>query len=369
MSLGGEPCTTRPPLSQLSEAAGRSGLQLRQGVPVGRVVGEPEGCLEFKPDADDAGVSGHPVPADARSLAVLDSVAERRLELPRQEVQLGSRVGEGANAMILKATFRRRPCVAKMLKRGVTTNSQAYKDLIVELDILSTLATHSYAHPNLVHLIGTDISFTDRPMLLLEYVDGPNLEVFLSGICRAHQQYLEGAYLIGRKEDRLPRRTAFAWSLQLLRALHFLHTHDPAFIIMHRDLKPANLLLTADLATLKVADFGMGKKVERARRDSQLHRGHTGTLRYMAPEVLACRRGNYTEACDIYSAALVMWYVAVCQRPPDQRVDTIDRRPALEPVGWPGLEELLAQMWAADPRQRPSAEQVAPCFSLAASLL
>ena len=73
-----------------------------------------------------------------------------------------------------------------------------------------------------------------------------------------------------------------SWSLDIVRALDHLHNRNP--IIMHRDLKPgspcseavvcplsliliclalfsANMMLTKDLNTLKLADFGMSKKM------------------------------------------------------------------------------------------------------------
>ena len=39
------------------------------------------------------------------------------------------------------------------------------------------------------------------------------------------------------------------------------------------------------METLKIADFGMSKKVDVVDRLQTTHKGHTGSLRYMAPEV------------------------------------------------------------------------------------
>ena len=229
-------------------------------------------------------------------------------EVQPEEIQLGSKIGEGANAVILKARFRGQTCVAKMLKSGVSANTQAYKDLIMELEILTSVT----AHPNVVQFMGACIRTPEKPVVLEEYVDGPTLENFLSG----------------RRGSRLEKRTIYGWSLDLLRALDFLHNRNP--IIIHRDMKPANLLLVRDLSLLKLTDFGMSKKVDRGQRDSKQHKGYTGTVRYMAPEVITQRTGNYNERCDIYSASLIMWYIATVQRPPANDISKVHERPAFK---------------------------------------
>jgi serine/threonine protein kinase len=54
---------------------------------------------------------------------------------------------------------------------------------------------------------------------------------------------------------RPPAARALRHAAQLFRALEHLHVQAPA--ILHRDVKPSNLLVTADLTTLKLADFGV----------------------------------------------------------------------------------------------------------------
>ena len=123
------------------------------------------------------------------------------------------------------------------------------------------------------------------------------------------------------------------------------------------DLKPANLLLTRDLGTLKVADFGVAKKISRAARQDGYHAGNTGTYRYMAPEVICQQAGHYTEQCDIYSAAIVMWYIATVRRPPDNDVTRVEERPDILLVGWPSYAAVLQSMWQQDPDARPCASE------------
>eukprot|EP00802_Teleaulax_amphioxeia_P025809 Tamp_26733.p3 GENE.Tamp_26733~~Tamp_26733.p3 ORF type:complete len:128 (-),score=14.81 Tamp_26733:400-783(-) len=62
-----------------------------------------------------------------------------------------------------------------MLKENVTNMSQAYKDLIMELDILTTVKQY----PNLVTFFGACIIDKQQPVVFEELVLGPTLEKFL----------------------------------------------------------------------------------------------------------------------------------------------------------------------------------------------
>ncbi len=139
--------------------------------------------------------------------------------------------------------------------------------------------------------------------------------------------------------------------------------------VLHKDLKPANVLVTLPDATgqpvsngqvfnvqIKVADFGSGALADPARLgamgitnlgftqtatpDSNL----TGTLAYLAPEVLA---GNSpTISSDVYALGVILYQLMVC-----------DFRKTLSP-GWeaeiedPLLREDIAEAACGDPARR-----------------
>lgn len=60
--------------------------------------------------------------------------------------------------------------------------------------------------------------------------------------------------------------------------MSYLHSKK----IVHRDVKTENMLLDAN-RTLKIADFGVARVEAQNPRDMT---GETGTLGYMAPEVI-----------------------------------------------------------------------------------
>ncbi len=121
-------------------------------------------------------------------------------EVKQEDVEYFERIGEGKMAVLYRAKFRNLPCAAKKLKNATKTDSQveitisiffvqrtilrkeslnfpkqAYKDLIMELDILATVGKHQ----NLVEFYGACIQDVADPVIFEEFVDGPNLEQFL----------------------------------------------------------------------------------------------------------------------------------------------------------------------------------------------
>ncbi|RZC71860.1 hypothetical protein C5167_035570 [Papaver somniferum] len=87
--------------------------------------------------------------------------------------------------------------------------------------------------------------------------------------------------------------------------LSYLHSKH----IAHRNVKTENLLLDAN-GTLKIAGFGVAR-VE-AQNPSDMS-GATGTLGYMAPEVL--RGDPYDRKCDVYSFGICLWEIYCCDMP------------------------------------------------------
>ena len=100
------------------------------------------------------------------------------------------------------------------------------------------------------------------------------------------------------------------WAIELAQALAFLHQCKPP--IIHRDLKPDNILI-ADNGSFKLADFGLSKMCLSEGRGQYQMTGETGTLQYMAPEVM--RSEHYDKSVDIYSFALVLWFLIHGENP------------------------------------------------------
>jgi serine/threonine protein kinase len=96
---------------------------------------------------------------------------------------------------------------------------------------------------------------------------------------------------------------------QLCAALAYLHDKK----IVHRDLKPENLLYAAPSPdeTLKVADFGLARKVA---KKGEMMKTACGTPGYVAPEILA-NKGYDNTAVDMWSVGVIL-YILLCGFPP-----------------------------------------------------
>lgn len=174
-------------------------------------------------------------------------------------------------------------------------------------------AAAAVSHPHVVKLFDYG-SEDDRPYLVMEYVDGPNLAELLRSAG-------PGALDVERH------------ARELLTAVTEIHNAG----VIHRDIKPANLLI-GPAGDLRVTDFGI------ARLDETTQITQTGmvvgTERYIAPEVAAGQPA--TVASDLFSCG------AVLQELLGEHVDrgrlrqAADRLGALDPAARPrSAEEAL----------------------------
>lgn len=111
-------------------------------------------------------------------------------------------------------------------------------------------------------------------------------------------EYAQGGELFTRMltERMLPEESAAFYMAEMVLALEHLHVNVG---VVYRDLKPENILLDSD-GHLLLTDFGLSKVAV----DGQHRcRSMTGTLEYMAPEVL--QQESYGTAVDWWSFGIL----------------------------------------------------------------
>lgn len=187
------------------------------------------------------------------------------------------------------------------------------------------------AHPRIVTYVGHGRTADDLYYLAEEWVDGPTLA-----------ERIEAAGLaVG---DALWIAEQVASALAAAHACEFVH----------RDVKPSNILCIAgEPGGIKLVDFGIARPIAGGIRVTETG-GVLGTPRYMAPE-----QANGSRFVDGRADVFALGCVLV------ECLADVATAPAV-PADLPALVD---RMRAADPIDRPTAEQVAGELARLRSLL
>jgi len=191
-------------------------------------------------------------------------------------------------------------------------------------------------HPNIANIYNF-CRDENEYCLIMEFVSGQNLAELL------------------KERGSLPQHEATGLVVQALNGLQHAHSRG----VLHRDLKPANLMLTAD-GTVKILDFGIAKLVDAPVTQATMTNTLTGTVRYMAPELLD--NGHPSVVSDLYALNLVLYELltgrAAFRAPTVMRLLTqimTDSPPSLRvvlPDASEDLEALINRMMAKQPANR-----------------
>jgi serine/threonine protein kinase len=193
-------------------------------------------------------------------------------------------------------------------------------------------------HPNIISRLGhgtaRDLKGTVFHYLVLEYLEGGDLQK-------------------AARVGNLSLKQAFKYIEQVCAGLRHAHRHN----VIHRDIKPQNLLLTKDLETVKIADFGVARI---NLSDSPITR--VGTNIYAPPEHSPLNFdedghmtvASLTPAADIYSLAKSVYTLITGEAPrmyANQQITDL-------PLTWRDKEwssdlvRVLRRATSADPSQR-----------------
>jgi serine/threonine protein kinase len=157
----------------------------------------------------------------------------------------------------------------------------------------------------------------DAEARLLARLDHPNIckvsDFFEDGgLAFIVMEYIAGTTLAELLESHRPsERQCLLWTLEITRALEYLHSQSPSVIV--RDLNPKNVMLST-LGSVKLIDFGIAKSMDRDERTRTIVR-NVGTPGYAPIEVY--ESGGTDERSDVYSLGATLLTLVTGEVPPE----------------------------------------------------
>ncbi len=142
-------------------------------------------------------------------------------------------------------------------------------------------------NPHIAQVLDVDALPTGVPYIVMEYLEGRDLEGWL------------------RERGTLPVEEAVGFVLQACSAIAEAHRVG----IIHRDIKPANLFVTQSAVGapfIKVLDFGISKIIEDTAQNMTKTKAFVGSPLYMSPEQMKSAR-NADARSDIWSLGAVLF--------------------------------------------------------------
>jgi serine/threonine protein kinase len=206
------------------------------------------------------------------------------------DFELLEELGRGGMGVVYKAIQRSldRHVALKLLLPEYASNPTMLMRFLAE-----ARAAASLTHPNIISIYQVGECMAG-PYFVMEFIDGPSLEQFLT------------------------RTRPIPWVVALMATVAeaVQHAHDKG--IVHRDLKPGNVMLHQQKRPV-VMDFGIAKIVRPGGTGHQTSPGALlGTPAYMPPEQAGDEPSKIGPHSDIYSLGAILYTLLSGQPPFDE---------------------------------------------------
>ncbi|MDP3503340.1 MAG: protein kinase [Myxococcales bacterium] len=250
-------------------------------------------------------------------------------------------LGEGGMGVVYEGLHT---VINKRVAIKVIKAEFAGDEVLVRRVLAEAQAVNAVRHRGIVDIHAHGRTPDGRPYLVMEMLHGETLHELLT------------------RQGRLSHHEAVKMLLEATGPLFAAHKAG----IVHRDLKPSNLFLCVDddgERFLKLLDFGLAKRTAPGVTSSTMTSASliVGTPDYMAPEQA---RAQPTDArTDIYALGVLAFQLLAGELPftANSSVDLVmkhlsapvPRLTDLDPAIPTELSDLVAQMMAKEPAQRP----------------
>lgn len=281
-------------------------------------------------------------------------------EIDLKKLDIRSIIAHGTFGTVYRGVYDGQDVAVKLLDWGEEGTKSESELAQIRVSFQQEVAVwHKLDHQNVTKFIGASMGTSELKIPAQNSVNG-DLTPVPSRACCVVVEYLAGGtlknYLIKNRRKKLAFKVVIQLALDLSRGLSYLHSKK----IVHRDVKTENMLLDKS-RTLKIADFGVARVEAQNPKDMT---GETGTLGYMAPEVLDGK--PYNRKCDVYSFGICLWEIYCCEMPyPDlsfaeltSAVVRQNLRPEMPRCCPSSLANVMKKCWDANSDKRPEMDEV-----------
>eukprot|EP00252_Welwitschia_mirabilis_P018357 TRINITY_DN407_c0_g1_i1.p1 TRINITY_DN407_c0_g1~~TRINITY_DN407_c0_g1_i1.p1 ORF type:complete len:369 (-),score=94.63 TRINITY_DN407_c0_g1_i1:367-1473(-) len=299
----------------------------------------------------------------------LSRVFTREVELkrPKEEweidlakLEIKSIIGHGTFGTVYRGTYDGQDVAVKLLDWGEDgTKTEAELNQIRASFQQEVAVWQKLDHQNITKFIGASMGTSELRLPAQDSLSSSSVQASPRACCVV-LEYLAGgtlkSFLIKNRRKKLAFKVVIQLALDLSRGLSYLHSKK----IVHRDVKTENMLLDKS-RTLKIADFGVARVEAQNPKDMT---GETGTLGYMAPEVLDGK--PYNRKCDVYSFGICLWEIYCCEMPyadltfaeMTSAVVRQNLRPEIPRCCPSALANVMKKCWDAHSEKRPEMDEV-----------
>lgn len=225
-------------------------------------------------------------------------------EVDKSELNMKSKIGAGQYGEVYEAVWKRHN-----IRVAVKTLKQDYMEVdefMQEAHIMKKLC-----HPNLVRLYG--VCTRELPVLtVLEFMGNGNLLDYLR-----------------HEKRKIHVKDLLYMAKQVASAMNYLESLN----YIHRDLAARNVLLSVNGNdhTVKIADFGLARKVSDKNEDGGYYVAHAGAkfpIKWTAPEGLAYNK--FSSQSDVWAFGVLLWEMATFGESPYPGMDITEVYQKLE---------------------------------------
>lgn len=280
-------------------------------------------------------------------------------EIDPTKLEIRYLVAKGTYGTVYRGTYDNQDVAVKLLDWGEDGMATAAETAALRASFRQEVAVwHKLDNPNVTKFVGASMGTSNLKIPSKNPSEG--YTTLPSRACCVLVEFLHGGtlknYLYKNRKKKLAFKIVIQLALDLSRGLSYLHSKK----IVHRDVKAENMLLDTN-RNLKIADFGVARVEAQNPKDMT---GETGTLGYMAPEVLDGK--PYNRKCDVYSFGICLWEIYCCDLPytdlsfaeVSSAVVRQNLRPDIPRCCPSSIAHVMKKCWDANPDKRPEMDEV-----------